>query len=176
MKSIDIDLDVYKTIENGRATFEESENDILRRLLGIDTRPAERTTPKPRTPRSSGAYSTTVGGQAIEANSLKELLRRVILQGEKSSPGFIRELSVWATPKGRHVVARSAEELYPRSPQLAEYGERLNDEWWYDTNVGKNQVASYFRRFAKMLGLSAIPTISKRSERTVLTLADLDLL
>lgn len=35
MKNIDIDLDIHKFIENERLTFTESENDILRRILGI---------------------------------------------------------------------------------------------------------------------------------------------
>lgn len=35
MKTIDIDIEVHKRVEADRATFEESENDILRRLLGL---------------------------------------------------------------------------------------------------------------------------------------------
>lgn len=36
MKSIDIDIEVYKMIEGARQDFDESHNTILRRLLGID--------------------------------------------------------------------------------------------------------------------------------------------
>jgi len=36
MKKIEIDIDVHRLIENSRESFDESENDILRRLLGID--------------------------------------------------------------------------------------------------------------------------------------------
>ncbi len=35
-KNIDIDIEVYKCIETARIDFEESQNDILRRLLEID--------------------------------------------------------------------------------------------------------------------------------------------
>jgi hypothetical protein len=35
-KSIDIDIEVYRVIEAGRISFEESQNKILRRILGID--------------------------------------------------------------------------------------------------------------------------------------------
>jgi hypothetical protein len=35
MKTIDIDIEVYKCIEIARVNFEESQNTILRRLLGI---------------------------------------------------------------------------------------------------------------------------------------------
>jgi hypothetical protein len=37
-RQIAIDIDVYRTIESERATFEETSNDILRRLLGLSAR------------------------------------------------------------------------------------------------------------------------------------------
>lgn len=176
MKSIEIDLDVNKAIEAGRIGLEESPNQILRRLLGIDARPKDAEfRPVPRTPRSSGAYSTSLGTATIEANSLKELLRRAILMSEKLEPGFIEQLSLLPTRRGRYVVARSAGGLYPKSPQLAEYGERLDTEWWYDTNVGRTQVLAYLRRFAQLLKLPSLPALHKRTERTLLTLEDLGL-
>lgn len=175
MKTIEIDLDVNKAIEAGRIGFDESPNEILRRLLGIDLRPRNDVRTIPRAPRSSGAYSTTIGPATIEANSLKELLRRAILLGEKLQPGFIDRLSRQATPKGRHIVATSPNGLYPKSPQLVEFGERLNGEWWYDTNVGRNQLLAYLRQFAHLLQLTTLPAVHKRSERTVLTLEDLGL-
>jgi hypothetical protein len=36
MRSIEIDLDVHKCIELARRDFAESDNDVLRRLLGVD--------------------------------------------------------------------------------------------------------------------------------------------
>ena len=74
-RTIKIDLDVHRRIEAGRKSFDENENAILRRLLGLDTkRPAAGAVI--RAPRSSGAYSILLGELPIEANSLKELLRR----------------------------------------------------------------------------------------------------
>jgi hypothetical protein len=70
-------------------------------------------------------------------------------------------------------VAREPTGLYPRSPQLVEFAGRLNEEWWYDTNVGRSQVRAYLQKFAKMLKLAGIPRISKRSEKSEITLADL---
>jgi hypothetical protein len=40
MRSVEIDFDVHKRIEIARQAFEESPNDVLRRLLGIDGSPA----------------------------------------------------------------------------------------------------------------------------------------
>lgn len=39
MRSIDIDFDVHKRIELARRGFSETPNEVLRRLLGIDTSP-----------------------------------------------------------------------------------------------------------------------------------------
>ena len=177
MREIAIDLDIHRAIENGRITFEESENAILRRLLRIDVAPRPDVEPRvaPRQPRSSGAYSVMLGNEPIEANSLKELLRLVILKAERLRPGTIAEIAITPTPKGRFIVARSAERLYPKAPHLAGLGEQLGDGWWYDTNVGRNQVQAYMKLIARLLKLTSIPTINKRSEKTTMTAADLGL-
>jgi hypothetical protein len=175
MRSIEIDLDVHRMIENNRASFDEDENAILRRLLGIDGQLARVAQPRPRQQRSSGAYSIFFGDEIIEANSLKELLRRSILKGEKMRPGLAVYLSAIPTPRGRYLVARSPADIYPKSPQLAEYAQELFDGWWYDTNVSKGQVQAHLKTLAKYLALPNIPTIHKRTEKSTLTLGDLDL-
>ena len=73
------------------------------------------------------------------------------------------------------MIAKSPEGVYPQSPQLAEFAEKLDSKWWFDTNVGREQVAAYLRTMAKLARLPQIPTISKRSEKTTLTLEDFDL-
>ena len=123
MKQIEIDLDVNRAIENGRISFDESHNQVLRRLLAIDGRPVRRNVQTPgvlRSPRSSGAYSAMIGATPIEGNSLKELLRRVILKGDKLQPGFIDGLARLPTARGRHIVAPTPHGRYPKSPQLVE--------------------------------------------------------
>jgi hypothetical protein len=176
VKRIDIDLDVNRAIENGRSTFDEDQNAILRRLLGIDTAPrGGQSRPMPRTPRSSGAYSTVVDGRPVEANSLKDLLRRVILVCAKGRRGFLRALGEVTTRRGRRMIAMTPAALYPQTPHLARYAEKLNEQWWYDTNIGRDQVAAYFKIIAKLAGLAHIPAISKRSEKTTQTPEDLGL-
>ena len=173
MKQIAIDLEVNRAIEAGRLSFEETENAILRRLLGIDARPAG--APRQRLPRSSGAYMIVMGNRVIEANSLKEFLRRAILMAEKMRPGLIETLAQSPTARGRHMVASSPDLLYPKAPQLLSYAERLDGDWWYDTNVGRNQVQAYLRTIARLTNLPNLPTIQKRTEKSVLTLEDLGL-
>lgn len=36
MREINIDIDIHKVIENGRDSFDETPNTVLRRLLGLD--------------------------------------------------------------------------------------------------------------------------------------------
>lgn len=177
MRQVAIDLDVHRAIENGRITFEEDDNAILRRLLGIDgpKRIVAEVRSIARQPRSSGAYSVMLGTDPIEANSLKELLRRIVLKAEQLRPGTIAELAGVPTVRGRFIVARSAAQLYPKTPHLIDLAEKLNDGWWYDTNVGRNQVQAYLKIVARLLKLPSIPAISKRSEKTTVTAADLGL-
>ncbi|MCP8883109.1 hypothetical protein NIM87_06335 [Devosia sp. XJ19-1] len=174
MRDIQIDLDVHRRIEAGRLSFEEDENLILRRLLGIDRANPSSTQTRVRATRSSGAYSTFIGRTPVEANNLKELLRRSILIAENMQPGLIERLSREVTPKGRHIVAKSPNALYPKA-HLVEFAERLDDTWWFDSNVGKNQVVAYLRKIAKILMLTDLPTISKRSEKTTVNLDDIEL-
>ncbi|WP_375451260.1 hypothetical protein [uncultured Devosia sp.] len=177
MRQIGIDLEVHRAIENGRIAFGEDENAILRRLLRIDGMPRLPAEPRlvPRQPRSSGAYWILLENAPIEANSLKELLRRVLLKAERIKPGTIAQIAAMPTARGRFVVASSAAQLYPKAPHLVEFGEPLGDGWWYDTNVGRNQMQAYLRVVAALLGLASIPQIGKRSEKTTMTAADLGL-
>jgi hypothetical protein len=176
VKTIEIDIDVHRIIENARTSFDQSPNEILRWLLAIDRRPADAAQrPRLRASRSSGAYSIDIGGQLIEANSLKELLRRTILLLERRRPGFIAALARHSTPRKRRIVAKAPEALYPGAPHLVDLAERLDASWWFDTNVSRQQTESYLRVFAEIAHLPAIPRIAKRSEKTTLTLADLGL-
>jgi hypothetical protein len=175
MKKVEIDNDVHRAIEGDRLAFDETINDILRRMLGIDARPqgAERPAAA-RLPRSSGAYSTVVGNDVVEANSLKELLRRVILLSDKRQPGFLRDLSKVTTARGRRIIARAPENLYPpAAPHLIRFAEKLDGTWWFDTNVGRNQVLARLKIVAGLRHLNALPTLRKRSEKTTLLLSDL---
>jgi hypothetical protein len=174
MKTIAIDLDVNRAIEGARTSFDEDQNAILRRLLRIDASPpVARGQPRMRLPRSSGAYSTRIGTVPVEANSLKELLRRIILVCARGKPRFLNELAAVSTRRGRRIIARSPAAIYPNVPQLVEFAEHLNSGWWFDTNVGRAQVTSYLRIIARLARLPHLPVIAKRTEKTTQTLEDL---
>jgi hypothetical protein len=149
--TIEIDIDVYKVIETRRLSFDESHNDILRRDYGIDSQGRSnqgRTDPLPvgrvKLTRRSGNYVATWRGDGVKATSLKSILKETILKLAKGRPGLIEDLSKHRTSRGRRIVARKPEELYPGNPQLVEHGaEQLDSRWWYDTNVSTNQCRRY---------------------------------
>lgn len=172
MRSIEIDLDVHRMVEGARASFDEDENAILRRLLRIDPPMAVFPKPKLRQERSSGAYSIAFGKEAIEANSLKRLLRLASLKGEELQPGLIERLAQSPSRKGRYLVARSPAGIYPKSPQLAQYAQELSEGWWYDTNVSKTQVQTHLKALARQLRLPNMPIIRKRTEKAAPPLED----
>lgn len=72
MKTIEIDIDVHRCIENARLDFEESENKILRRLLRIE--PED---------ESQSRFKIS-SGHIPDINSLKEPLRSNTLSDEIS--------------------------------------------------------------------------------------------
>lgn len=174
MRNIEIDLDVHRAIENARTDFSQSENAILRLLLALDTKPVEYRA-KPRQARSSGAYSVVLGGRPIEANTLKELLRRSMLYLARVRPRFLETVATHATRRGRRLIARTPEALYPSSPHLAGLAEKVDGQWWYDTNVNRQQVQAYIRALCEMAGIPDRPIINKRSEKTTLRLEDMGL-
>jgi len=164
MTTIEIDLDVYKGIEARRISFDESHNDILRGdygVHGIAHRAAAQIGALPigraKQSRRSGNYAAAWLGGDVRATSLKSLLKGTILELAKSRPGFIDELSKHRTSRGRRIVARKAEELYPNNPQLVEHGaEQLDSRWWYDTNVSTGQCSKYLAVIGELSGVGNI--------------------
>jgi len=69
MKQIEIDLDVHRLLENARVDFEESQNTILRRLLGIDR-----------------VANQTIGNEPIPQSNQGVMFRRSVQQ-----PGSLAE-------------------------------------------------------------------------------------
>lgn len=176
MRSIDIDLDVHRAIENARSNFNQSENDILRELLHIEMR-EQAARPYPRRSRSSGAYSIVIGKTPVEANTLKDLLKRVLLLLSAHRRDFLVAVERhYATRRGgRRLVARTPEGVFPTSPHLAALAEPLVGEWWFDTNISRDQTSAYIQTLCKLANVSQFSPINKRSTKTPLTVDDLEL-
>nr|WP_294168854.1 hypothetical protein [uncultured Sphingomonas sp.] len=160
LKQIGIDLEVHRAIERARRSFNESENDILRRLL------VEREA-QPRSPRETqnsssvvelrsrvrGNWTVEIRGERLAAANLKDAYRTLLLQLHGADPSF---LPAFAEEKGRlrRYVAKSPDELFVGSPHLAaDHARQLVEGWWYDTNLSTEQVSKRARIAARVSGL-----------------------
>jgi hypothetical protein len=169
-QTIEIDIDVHKAIEARRISFAESANDILRRQFDIRSdrnSDASAGLPRPtlgdKKRRRSGSYTVTWAGGEVSGVSLKDVLKKAILAREKKSPGFLETLSRHRTSRGRRIVARKPEELYPGNPHLVEQGaERLDSRWWLDTNISTGQCQRYLDVVGELSKVGVI-RLEKRS-------------
>jgi hypothetical protein len=161
LKPVEVDLEVHKAIEARRLSFAESQNDILKRTLCSDQRqpqiPASDSGPREKPSRRGGSYELTLSGKKIACRSLKEVLKAAMLGIEGLHSGFLDKLAGHRTVRGRRIVARKPEELYPGKPSLVENcAERLDARWWYDTNVSFNQTRRYLRTMKDMSGIKEL--------------------
>ena len=154
-KTILIDLDVYKALEAKRESFEEDYNAILRRLLSLVPSSSEQSKERPRVSRSSGDYLLYVLGGEIGVRSVREALRTALLKIESAKPGSLDKLSGRQTKKGRRIVARKAEDIYPNRPQLLQYAAELNSEWYFDTNISRTTCERYLEIIGSVAGIQA---------------------
>src|SRR4051794_34933250 len=100
LRQIAVDVDVHRVIENARRNFNESENDILKRLLFPDRTKANRSLIRisrtgRRSPtvgavkRARGLWSVEIRGQRISAANMKDAYRLLLLKIEELAPGFL---------------------------------------------------------------------------------------
>jgi hypothetical protein len=142
--NIPIDLEVYKALEARRISFDEPHNAILRRVLEIKgAAPAEPAPHRERTMRTSGDYEVMILGKSVKVRSLREALSTALLKVEEVQPGFLEKLTRRPTTKGRRIVARKPEDIYPQKPQLVQHAARLNGEWYFDTNISRKACERY---------------------------------
>lgn len=163
-RQIAVDVDVHRVIENSRQSFDESENDILRRLLLssqtaggkilIRKKRARRSPAAGTVSRSRGLWSVEVRGERIPAVNMKDAYRLFLLKLEQLRAGFLDAFAREGSNR-RRFVARSAAELYTSSPHLAgEHGRHLVDDWYFDANLSAEQVARRVRVAARVAGLA----------------------
>lgn len=157
MTQIDIDLDVYKALEAHRTSFNEPHNSILRRLLDIENNVKnewvvlESDDGGERRSRRGGTYELKLLSTTVRCSSLKEVLKECLLRVESQKSGFLDKLSNYVSPRsGRHIVARQRTGVHPESPQLAQYAERLNDMWWFDTNISRGTCVRYLETIGRV--------------------------
>jgi hypothetical protein len=159
---IEVDLPLHRLIEARRQSFDETRYQIVMRALGGDTSLSSKdgvptinpsAEARPRHSRRGGTYKLVIFGKHVEAHSLKEVLKTAILLADEDRPGFIDKLAQHRTSRGRRIVARKAEEIYPGKPGLvANCAERLDNKWWFDTNISNAQCQRYLGILAQVGG------------------------
>ena len=160
LKQIGVDVDVNAVIEKNRATFAESENDILRRILRIPDRTVPRRaveaviTSTDEPVRRRGLWTVRIGVDRLPAANLKDAYRQLLLELHHRQPGFIDAFGA-EKARSRRFVSRSPASLYLASPQLAKkYAQPLADGWFFDTNLSAQQVGQRARLAARLSGLN----------------------
>ncbi len=159
-KKVGIDVDVNGIIESHRRSFSESENDILRRLLlpmenGKTPGRADPAGPdlEERAVRARGRWTVLRGDRRIPAANLKEAYRAALLLLHEEFPEFLKRFGE-EEARARRFVARSAVDLYLKSPALARHHAKpLVDGWFFDTNLSTDQVSRRVRIAARICGL-----------------------
>jgi len=162
-KSIEIDLEVNAAIERRRRSFEESANDILRRALLAGDSPgrvplapagtATDTETKRPGERMTGRWTVWFLGRREAAPNLKGAYRHLLLLLHDQDGRFLARFA-GQQARARRFVARSPEDLYLNSPELAKHHAKpLVDGWFFDTNLSTDQVARRARIAARIAGL-----------------------
>jgi negative regulator of replication initiation len=157
MKQISIDVDVDKAIYANRLTLSESENDILRRML---LSPAHPSLPKrvapigiPRELKRRGKWSVHLLGDEHKAANMKDAYCILLGLLADLDSEFLEQFSVLGSSSRRY-IAKNALSLFTKSAHLAkDHATSLNEEWFADTNVSRQQVGKRTRAAVAIAGL-----------------------
>jgi hypothetical protein len=101
---------------------------------------------------TKGKYLLQVDEEVSEHSSLKELLAAGLNGLERTSSGTLEKLSA-IKPRSKRIVARNRNDLFESSALAAQYGERLNAEWWFGTNNSAQETNSWLRRGCELARL-----------------------
>ena len=157
MRTIEVDFDIHQLIELERRSFEETPNDVLRRLLRLSERKGADPSggsevPIKRPPRPG---ELTLLGKLFRHHSGREAMTIVLRELAKMDPTFLdrchdnpRNLG----RKRRH-IARSLSELYPDRPDLRDQHGRLPGGWFVGTNISNDQKTNVIRMAAECANL-----------------------
>ncbi len=153
LRMIGIDLAVHRALERRRRSFDESENDILRRLLLPAARRPEPARGAQGGARARGLWTVEIGGERFPAANLKHAYRLLLCRLDAAHPRFLEAFAEQGG-RGRRYVSATPAGLYPRSPHLARaHAQPLAAGWYFDSNVSSAQVAARARIAARLCGL-----------------------
>jgi AraC-like DNA-binding protein len=163
LKRIGIDLDVNRVIEAHRRSFEESENDILRRLLLADATEVDATNGLSLVTdldvasfgmRNRGFWQVAWDSKVVGATSLKDAYCQLLVMANTAVPNLLDRLAS-ERARSRRYVARQPGDLYLSSPHLAkDHAIEVVPGWFVDLNLSEAQVAKRARVAARLAGLA----------------------
>lgn len=175
MKSIDIDLDVYKAIVKNQRSFDEGPNAVLRRLLNLGPAVADKPPrdglevladpeagplppsqqPPVRRPHPKGTLQ--IQGATYRYSNAKEALCTVLQQLQKRDPSFLARLARHpkCVGRSRRTLAQRREDLYlGQGPDFqAKHSVEVVDGWFLGTNTNTPHKKDTVRAAAEVAGL-----------------------
>lgn len=156
---VDVSLAVYKYLEGNRFSFSESHDKILRRLLGLEKeenilRPVyERAPREEKKSRSTGQHGFSIRGRQYFYPNMKAAYLGLLKTISADDDNFLMRLSLEGT-SSRRIIAKKKDALYSKAPHLAEkFAMKINQDWWADTNLSRQQVESRVEKICKIAGL-----------------------
>ena len=119
----------------------------------------------PKKPRRAAQPAPAVGatksagyelyGQRHRARSARDVLIQVLGAFADRDPSFLERFA--ALPKHgrkRRHLARTKEELYPGSPQLADNAYEVRSGWWVDTHASRAGIETRIKMACEVAGVN----------------------
>ncbi len=105
LTTIDIDLDVYKAIQKNLKSFDETPNEVLRRILEIDTEHSDKNISFTSSALSNQKYYLWKGTNFSVGLKLRKNYKQSLLQAEIIEKGFFHDGIIFNSPSAAAVHA-----------------------------------------------------------------------
>lgn len=126
LTTIDIDLDVYKAIQNNLKSFEETPNEVLRRILEIDTECSDTKLNFTSPEISNQKYYIWKGTNFLVGLKLRKIYKQSLLQAEIRENGFFHDGIFFNSPSA---AAGHATKTQVDGWKFWEYFDTKSNQW-----------------------------------------------
>lgn len=114
-------------------------------------------TPAPLPPRArllthGGRYLFDIKGKLVECASLKDMLKKGLLEIEAISPGMLEELSA-VRPRTKRIVAKDARHLFEDQKLVKQFAAELKPGWFFGTNNSAPETKGWLQRACEIAKL-----------------------
>ena len=105
-------------------------------------------------PVSERGISYKVFGQTRNANNAIEALIDILRTLANKNPQFLEKVAPIVRGRTRNHIAKSRDQVYPRTPELAEYTTELVPGWWLGTNIANRDKMRIISKACEVEGLT----------------------